>query len=121
MSAEYEKGINAAIRQGHWDVVYDEARRWSEQSGCGPLPFFALNVVCMLRGNFAEAWQVYPRAFGEEADIQLVREWMERLRSQLSDEPNFLLFEGVFHTQSGRLDDAKAIYERVVALAPHSP
>jgi hypothetical protein len=48
MSVEYERVINDAIRQGEWDVVYEEARRWSEQAECGPLPFFALNVVCML-------------------------------------------------------------------------
>ena len=81
MSAEYESAINAAIRQGHWDAVFDEAQRWSEKSGCGPLPFFALNVVCMLRGDFAEAWKVYPKVFGEDADMHLVGKWVERLTS----------------------------------------
>ncbi|MDR4485687.1 MAG: hypothetical protein R3B95_21265, partial [Nitrospirales bacterium] len=113
MSVDYERVINDAIRQGEWDVVYAEARQWSEQAGCGPLPYFALNVVCMLRGNFAEAWKVYPRAFAEEADVQLLQEWMARLRIQGSDSSNVLLFEGVFYTQSGRLEEAVVRYEQV--------
>ncbi len=79
MNPEYETSVNVAIGQGDWSLVLQEARRWSEQLECGPLPFFALNVVHMLRGNFSDAWKMYPRAFGEEADIQLVREWMDRL------------------------------------------
>lgn len=121
MSVEYESGLNDAIRQGKWDVVYQEAQRWSNQDECGPLPYFALNVVCMLRGDFAEAWQVYPRAFGDEGDAQSIQKWMERLREQRSNDPNVLLFEGVFYTQSGLLEDAAVLFEQVGALAPHSP
>ena len=76
MTSTYKTNIETAIPTGQWDVVYDEASCWSEQADCGPLPFFAVNVVCLLRGDFAQAWRVHPQALGEEADVQLVREWM---------------------------------------------
>ena len=121
MSAEFEVPLVSAIREGRWDAAYDEARRWSEQPDCGPVPFFVLNVVCMLRGDFAEAWKVYPHALGEEANVQIVRDWATGLCEQFPDAPSLVLMEGVFHTQSGRLDDAMERYQRVITLAPDSP
>ncbi len=120
MSSE-RSTIQSAIAAGQWDVVYDEATCWSEEVDCGPLPFFALNVVCLLRGDFAQAWGVYPQALGEDADVQRVREWVECLKEKYSDSSHLALLEGIFHTQSGLLVDAFACFERVVALEPESP
>ena len=106
---------------GQWDVVDDDASCWSEEDECGPLPFFALKAVCLLRGDFAQAWKVFPQALGEEADAQLVREWVVLLKEQSPDSPHVALFDGVLQTQSGRLDDAFACFEQVVALVPESP
>ena len=121
MTSTYQLSIESAIAGGQWDVVYDDATSWSEEADCGPLPFFALNVVCLLRGDFAQAWRVYPQALGDEAHVQLVREWVGVLRERYPDSPDLALFEGIFHTQSGLLDDAFACFERVVVLAPQSP
>ncbi len=60
MTSSDKPTIESAIAAGQWDVVYEEASSWSDEADCGPLPFFALNVVCLLRGDFAQAWRVYP-------------------------------------------------------------
>ena len=121
VTSNIKANIESAISGGQWDVVYDEASPWSELVDCGPVPFFAVNVVCLLRGDFAQAWRVYPQALGEETDVQCVREWVGFLREQYPDSPHVALFEGIFHTQSGRLEDAFACFERVMAEVPQSP
>ena len=103
VTSNIKTNIETAISEGHWDVVYDEASVWSEQVDCGPVPFFALNVVCLLRGDFAEAWRVYPQALGEETDAQCVREWVVYLKEHDADAPHVAGCEGLFHTQSGLL------------------
>jgi hypothetical protein len=76
------------------------------------VPFFAVNVVCLLRGDFAQAWRVYPQALGEEADVQCVREWVLYLKEHYADSPHVALFEGIF----GKLDGSgEFVAEEVLA------
>ena len=74
-----EQTIERAILGGDWDAVRDAATAWMESETAGPRAFFALNVVYLLKGEFALAWKMYAKSLQEEADIANVREWVDRL------------------------------------------
>ena len=121
MTTSLQDKIESAIQSGQWDHVGELAQQWSQEPDNGPVPFFLLNVVYLLRGDFARAWQVFPKALEEESHKENVRTWIVRLRGAFPEDPNFLLVEGVFLTQCGKLEDAIGDFDRVAALDPGSP
>ncbi len=121
MGESLEYSVKSAMRAGQWEEVRHLAQQWSLQPECGPQPYFALNVVFLLRGDFLEAWQVFPRALAEPSDKEKVGDWVTRLQKEFPEEPSILLVQGVFDTQCGKLEDAIAVFERLVSLLPQSP
>ncbi|MCA9474935.1 MAG: hypothetical protein KC563_03875, partial [Nitrospira sp.] len=75
MNACSEELVKSAMVAGQWDEVCEVAKRWVEEPDCGPRPYFALNVVYLLRGDFSQAWKVFPQALAEESDKDVVRVW----------------------------------------------
>ena len=112
--------LGLSIQAGKWDAVFEEAMKWLEVPDSGPIPFFVVNAVSLLRGDFAQAWKVYPKAFQEEADIQIVRDWIQYLQTQFPDESHVCLIVGLFLAQSGNSEQAIASYERAGQLDPKS-
>ena len=76
--------ITEAIKLGDWSAVHQEASAWSEAPDAGPRAFFALNVVYLLRGDFGNAWRVHAKCLQEPGDIQDVQEWVDQMRSQIT-------------------------------------
>jgi len=121
MSVNLEDSLKSAIVDGQWDKACEVAHQWSEEPECGPRPYFAMNVVHLLRGDFPQAWQVFPKALAEESDKEVIREWVEHLREEFPDKPHVLLLQGVFYTQCGKLDDAITNFDQLMTLLPQSP
>ncbi|MYA27778.1 MAG: tetratricopeptide repeat protein, partial [Nitrospira sp. SB0666_bin_27] len=116
-----EQTIEHAIVRGDWDAVIEAATHWSQGGTTGPRAFFALNIVYLLKGEFALAWKMYAKSLQEEADIANVREWVDRL-SQMYPEEGFVhLMHGMFLAQSGQSEQSITSYHKAIELAPDSP
>ena len=83
--------------------------------------FFALNVVYLLKGEFALAWKMYAKSLQEEADIADVREWVDRLSKTYPEEGYAYLLHGMFLAQSGQSEQSIASYQKAIELTPDSP
>ena len=70
------RSVEQALVKGEWDRMFDAATQWSQSQSAGPLAFFALNVMHLLRGEFVLAWQMHAKSLHEEEDIRQVREWI---------------------------------------------
>ena len=101
-----EQTIEQAIVKGDWEAVAQAAGRWSQQEEAGPTPFFALNVVSLMKGEFARVWQMYAKSLQEEADREIVREWVDRLSRTHPQAGYVQLVEGVFLAQAGRSEQS---------------
>jgi len=96
----------AAILAGAWDTLLAEASAWITASSGGehsdPRPYFAQNVVYLLRGQFADAWKTHPLCLETEQDIAAVKGWMDALVEAQPDNGYVQLVMGLFLAQSGK-------------------
>ena len=95
---EYERKIEAAFLAGEWETAFREAAAWrlaierSEERNSRP--YFACNVVHLIRGQVAAAWKLHGKALEETEDIDQVRTWVEAIRERHPEKANaHLLFE----------------------------
>ena len=91
-----EKQVQDAIIRGDWAGVLELATQWSQAPTAGPRAFFARNVVYLLEGEFALAWQMHAQSMQEQQDIDTVREWVDRMRAEYPRESPVHLVAGLF-------------------------
>src|SRR5688500_11726619 len=84
---DYAKKIEEALVRVEWTSVAATAEAWVCAVGFNrdPRPYFALNVVQLIRGEFGAAWQTHARALQEPADIEVVKNWVESLLKEHPD------------------------------------
>jgi hypothetical protein len=58
---EFVQRIEHALVHAEWSTVFAEAAAWVEAAGPDgdPRAYFALNVVHLIRGEFASAWKTH--------------------------------------------------------------
>ncbi len=76
---DYAKKIEGALVRGEWTAVAVTAEAWICAVGVNhdPRPYFALNVVQLIKGEFGAAWQTHARALQEAADIEAIKNWVD--------------------------------------------
>ena len=116
-----EQTIEQAFLRRDWDAVLDAATQWTQRETAGPRAFFALNVVYLLKGEFALAWKMYAKSLQEEADIANVCEWVERLCESYPEDGSVHLLYGMFLAQSGQSEQSIKSYHTAMKLSPDSP
>ena len=66
---DYQAQCEAMLLEGQWDQAQQTALAWARHPATGtdrhPRPHFALNVIHLLRGEFAEAWNSHPKCLQE--------------------------------------------------------
>src|SRR3712207_9530969 len=79
MMVDYAKTIEEAVVRGEWSTVASTAEAWVCAVGFkqDPRPYFALNVVQLIRGEFGAAWQTHARSLQEPADIETIKVWVD--------------------------------------------
>ena len=121
---DYHAQCETAMLDGRWDAVEPEARAWARNLPDGvekdPRPHFALNVVHLIRGQFADAWQTHKRCLEEADDIAVVRQWVEDMLSRHQDNAQAQLVMGLFLSQSGESEQSMKSYKEAAKLAPTS-
>ena len=77
----FHHDIEAALLAGDWGRLERDARAWVravESTGeKDPRPYFALNILHLIRGNFPAAWKLHAQALQEADDIALLRYLMK--------------------------------------------
>jgi tetratricopeptide (TPR) repeat protein len=121
---DYQEQIESALLAGDWERLARDAAGWAravESAGTRDArPFFALNVIHLLRGEFAEAWKTHARALQEPEDIETVRNWVHSLPERQPDNASAHLVWGLFLAQSGQSEQSLAAYKEAASLAPDS-
>ena len=83
---DYQAQCEARLLEGQWDQAQQAALAWARHPATGtdrdPRPHFALNVIHLLRGEFAEAWNTHAKCLEESEDIAQVKEWIEGFVAQ---------------------------------------
>ena len=120
----FHHDIEAALLAGDWGRLERDARAWVravESTGeKDPRPFFALNILHLIRGNFAAAWKLHAQALQEADDIALVRDWVGAIADRHSDNAQAHLIQGLFLAQSGQSEHSMSSYKEAAKLAPQS-
>jgi tetratricopeptide (TPR) repeat protein len=121
---DYQAQCEARLLEGHWDQAQQVALAWSRHPATGternPRPHFALNVIHLLRGEFAEAWSTHAKCLEESEDIAQVKEWIEGFVARQPEQANAHLVMGLFLAQSGQSEQSIAPYKEAIKLAPQS-
>ena len=121
---DYQAQCEARLLEGQWDQALQTALAWACNPAAGtdqdPRPHFALNVIHLLRGEFAEAWNAHSRCLEESGDIANVKEWIEGFVARQSEQANAHLMMGLFLAQSGQSEQSILAYKKSIALAPQS-
>src|SRR5687767_10456562 len=101
--ADYQAQCETTLLGGQWDQAQQAAETWVSHPAPGterdPRPHFALNVIHLLRGAFAEAWKIHEKCLQEPDDIARINEWIEGLISRQSESANAHLIMGLFLAQ----------------------
>ncbi|MEO5863846.1 MAG: tetratricopeptide repeat protein, partial [Nitrospiraceae bacterium] len=122
--ADYQALCEATLLEGQWDQAQQAALAWARHPLTGtdrdPRPHFALNVIHLLRGEFAEAWNTHPKCLQESDDIAQVKEWVEGFVARQSEQAHAHLVMGLFLAQSGQSEQSVASYKESAKLAPQS-
>jgi hypothetical protein len=110
---DYAKKIEEALIRGEWTIVSATAEAWACAVGLNrdPRPYFALNVVQLIRGEYGAAWQTHARALQEPADIEVVKNWVDCLLKEQPDQARIHFVAGLFLAQSGQSEDSVARYK----------
>ncbi|RPJ23713.1 MAG: tetratricopeptide repeat protein, partial [Planctomycetaceae bacterium] len=122
--SEHQTTCEAALLSGAWDRAVDAALAWArhrEPAGRrDPRPHFVLNVVQLLKGQFAEAWTSHALSLQDADDIARVKAWLDELVSGHVDQAAAHLVMGLFLSQSGQSELSMQSYRTAAQLAPHS-
>src|SRR5437870_9507720 len=112
------------LLEGRWDQAQQTALAWARHPATGAdrdsRPHFVLNVIHLLRGEFAEAWNIHPKCLQEPEDIAQVKEWIEEFVARQSEQAYAHLVMGLFLAQSGQSEQSIAAYKQSAKLAPQS-
>ena len=97
---DYQAQCEARLLEGQWDQAQQVALAWARHPSTGtdrdPRPHFALNVLHLLRGEFAEAWKTHAKCLEESEDIAQVKEWIEGFVARQPEQANAHLVMGLF-------------------------
>ncbi|MFM7840347.1 MAG: tetratricopeptide repeat protein, partial [Nitrospira sp.] len=117
--------IQDAIVRGDWATVVRDATLWMQSlqrtAKRDPRPAFALNVVHLIRGEFAAAWKVHAQFLQEGEDLTKVREWVEAMAAARTEDGHIQLVLGLFLAQGGQSEQSVEHYKKAAQLAPKSP
>ena len=76
--SEHQTQCEAALLAGTGTALQQDALAWARHPAStgtrDPRPHFVLNVVHLLRGQFAEAWTTHAMSLQEPGDIAQVKE-----------------------------------------------
>ncbi|HET9313660.1 MAG TPA: hypothetical protein VFO04_06630, partial [Nitrospira sp.] len=104
--SEHQSSCKAALLSGAWERASEAALAWArhpEPAGRrDPRPHFVLNVVQLLKGQFAEAWTSHALSLQDADDIARVKAWLDELVAGHADQPSAHLVMGLFLSQSGQ-------------------
>ncbi|MCX5729255.1 MAG: hypothetical protein NTZ28_10540, partial [Nitrospirae bacterium] len=107
---DYQAQCETTLLGGQWDQAQQAALAWARHPATGtdrdPRPHFALNVIHLLRGEFAEAWNTHPKCLQEPDDIVQVKEWIEGFVARQSEKAHAHLVMGLFLAQSGQSEQS---------------
>ena len=121
---DYQAQCESALLEGQWDAAEKDALAWARHLPPGmtkdPRPHFARNVVQLIRGQFAEAWQTHACCLQEPDDIVQVRQWVEGFVARQAEQANAHLVKGLFLSQSGESEQSIQSYKEAAKLAPQS-
>ena len=121
---DYQAQCEARLLEGQWDQAQQAALAWARHPATGtdrdPRPHFALNVIHMLRGEFAEAWNARAKCLEESEDMAHVKEWVEGFVARQPEQTNAHLVMGLFLAQAGQSEQSIIAYKQSIALAPQS-
>ena len=121
---DYQTQCETTLLEGQWDQAQQAALAWARHptadTGRDPRPHFILNVIHLLRGEFAEAWNIHSKCLQESEDIVLVKEWIEGFVARQPEQANAHLVMGLFLAQSGQSEQSIASYKESSKLAPQS-
>src|SRR4026209_1098203 len=118
--ADYQAQCETTLLDGQWDQAQHAALAWASHPATAqdPRPHFALNVIHLLRGEFAQAWKTHPKCLQEPDDIAQVKEWIEGIVARQPEQANAHLVSGLFLAQSGQSEQSIASYKESIKLAP---
>jgi tetratricopeptide (TPR) repeat protein len=121
---DYQTQCETALLEGQWDQAQQAALAWARHPVSGtdrdPRPQFVLNVIHLLRGEFAEAWNTHSKCLQEPEDIAQIKAWIEGIVMQQSERANAHLVMGLFLAQSGQSEQSIACYKKAINLEPES-
>ncbi len=119
---DYVDLIQDAIVRGDWSAVFDRAMAWARALGPvrDPRPYFALNVVHLIRGEFAAAWKTHARSLQEAEDIEKIRVWTDGMLKAHPEIAPAQLVAGLFLAQSGQSELSVNRYKEAIRLDPRA-
>ena len=121
---DYQAQCETTLLEGQWDRAEQVALAWVRHHAAStdhdPRPHFALNVIYLLRGEFAEAWKTHPNCLQEPHDIAQVKAWIEGIVARQAAQANAHLVMGLFLAQSGQSEQSIASYKESITLASQS-
>ena len=122
--SEHQTTCEAALLSGDWDRAAQDALTWARHPAStgtrDPRPHFVLNVVQLIKGQFAEAWTSHAMSLQEPGDIAQVKSWLEGLVAGHADHAAAHLVMGLFLSQSGQSEQSMQSYKEAAKLAPQS-
>ena len=120
--SEHQTSCEAALVSGAWERAAEDALAWTRHSdrtdGRDPRPHFVLNVVQLIKGQFAEAWTSHALSLQETEDIARVKAWVERLVAGHTEKAAAHLVMGLLLSQSGQSEESVESYRMAAKLAP---
>ena len=116
----FEERLESAFVAGDWGSAFREASAWKlvleRTRAKNSRPFFVLNVVHLIRGEFADAWRMHAQALEEPGDIEQVKTWVEAFRDRHPQSSHAHLILGLFLSQAGQSEQSVDAYKAAAAL-----
>src|SRR5262245_48338561 len=112
----HQTTCDAALLTGDWVWAGHPTATGQHDPGAD----FVLNVVQLIKGQFAEAWTSHAMALQEPGDIAEIKIWLEGLVAGHTDHAAAHLIMGLFLSQSGQSEQSMQSYKTASPLAPQS-
>ncbi|HEX9154514.1 MAG TPA: hypothetical protein VF819_03055, partial [Nitrospira sp.] len=120
--SEHQIQCEAALLGGEWGRAAQAALAWARHPAStdqlDPRPHFVLNVVYLIKGQFAEAWAAHAKCLHEPDDIAQVKGWIEGLVAGHAEQAAGHLVMGLFLAQSGQSEQSMQSYKESARQAP---